>query len=163
MRKKHPQKDALLYRLVQPGAPSIATLSEETGISKPTLYAWLIQARKATFSESPSIGHGLMKKKPRKHRSPSEKLRLVFSSQALQGEALKAFCEESGVLLEELLSWRDQALAGLENSEAAGNVVSLSDHEALKKDLERKNAALAEASAIILLQKKTSDLFRREK
>jgi transposase len=104
-----------------------------------------------------------MKKKNRKHRSPSEKLRLVFSSQALQGEALKAFCDESGVLLEELLSWRDQALAGLENPEAAGNAVSLSDHEALKKDLERKNAALAEASAIILLQKKTSDLFRREK
>jgi transposase len=163
MRKKHPQKDALLFRLVQPGAPSIATLSEETGISKPTLYAWLIQARNATFSESPSIGLGLMKKKIRKHRSPSEKLRLVFSSQALQGEALKAFCEESGVLLEELLSWRDQALAGLEKPEDAGNMVSLSDHEALKKDLERKNAALAEASAIILLQKKTSDLFRREK
>ena len=69
MRKKHPQKDTLLYRLVQPGAPSVASLSEETGISKPTLYAWLIQARNATFSESSSIGLGLMKKKTRKHRN----------------------------------------------------------------------------------------------
>ena len=163
MRKKHPQKDALLYRLIQPGAPSVATLSEETGISKPTLYAWLAQARNSTLSKSPLPGLGLMKKKNRKQRSPSEKLRLVLASQTLQGEALTAFCDENGVHLDELLSWRDQALAGLEKPEAAGETVSLSEHEALKKDLDRKNAALAEASAILLLQKKTADRFSREK
>jgi transposase-like protein len=41
MRQSNPQREEILHRLRQPGAPSVAVIAEETGIPKATLYYWL--------------------------------------------------------------------------------------------------------------------------
>lgn len=102
-----------------------------------------------------------------KPRSPSNKLRLLADSIGLEGDALVTFCNNNGVTIEELLSWRDLALTGIELSERDGLGVTRKEHDKkvaeLEKELRRKNDALAEAAALIVLQKKISDLFNDEK
>lgn len=58
------------------------------------------------------------------------------------------------------------ALGAIDHTES-GTVISKKLHNNevsnLKSDISRKNEALAEASAILLLQKKTSEILRGEK
>ena len=57
MRKAHPRRDEVLHRLGQPGAPSVAVLAEEVGVTKVTIYGWLQGARKrALLAATESLG-----------------------------------------------------------------------------------------------------------
>lgn len=157
MRKKYHNRVELVRRLSQPGAPSIAVISEESGVPKATLYAWLASERRLGRMDSTSKG-GLLMAKRSKARSPSVKFALVADSRKLQGDALVAFCNEKGVTVEELLSWRDLALSGIEVADRDGLGSTRKEHDKKVTDLEaelrRKNDALAEAAALIILQKK---------
>jgi transposase-like protein len=102
-----------------------------------------------------------------KLRSPTVKLALLGASHGLQGDALKEFCNKKGVLVEELLSWRDLALSGIEMADRDGLGGTRKEHDQkvteLETELRRKNDALAEAAALLILQKKISGLLGRGK
>jgi len=167
MSNPHPNRPEIVHRLQQPDAPSVATMSEETGIPKGTLYYWLSRSTPAGTAPSTSHQGNPGMRKRGKPRSPSTKLRLVAESMALKGDALRTWCQEHGVTVDELLSWRDLALSGIEESTGAQSGVSRSELEThvgeLEKEIRRKNDALAEATALLVLQKKTKKLFSEEK
>lgn len=166
MRRKNHNRQEIVHRLSQPGSPSIAVMSEETGVPKATLYAWLSSERRLGRGDTPRKASLAMTKRS-KPRSPSVKFALLGESHGLQGDALKAFCDQKGVTVEELLSWRDLALSGIELAERDGLGVTRKEHEGemaeLKEDLRRKNEALAEAAALLVLQKKTLGLLGGKK
>jgi transposase len=165
MKKKYLNRQVILQRLNQPGSPSISVISEESGIPKATLYAWLSSDRRDS-KHSSSQGNLLMTKRS-KPRSPSIKFALLGECHGLQGAALQTFCEQKGVTVSELLSWRDLALSGIELADRDGLGVTRKEHDAemvsLKEDLRRKNDALAEAAALLILQKKTSEILGGQK
>jgi len=76
---------------------------------------------------------------------------------------LQMFCDQKGVTVDELLSWRDLALSGIELADRDGLGATRKEHDAemasLKEDLRRKNDALAETAALLILQKKTSEIL----
>lgn len=156
----------IVNRLSQPGAPSVRVLSEETGVPKAILYAWLAHDKKSRQTEFSNHEPLLMTKRS-KQRSPSTKLALLSQSFHLQGEALKEFCHKEGVTVPELTSWRDLALSGIElvDRRIFGNSHNESETEVseLKNELRRKNDALAEAAALLILQKKTSEILGKRK
>lgn len=166
MRQKYHNRVEVVHRLNQPGAPSIAVISEETGVPKATLYAWLASERRLSRTDPISKG-GLLMIKRSKARSPSTKFALVADSRKLQGDALVAFCNEKGVTVEELLSWRDLALSGIEVADRDGLGSTRKEHDKkvidLESELRRKNDALAEAAALLILQKKISGLLGGQK
>lgn len=102
-----------------------------------------------------------------KTRTPAQKLRLVAESMVLSGDALRTWCEREGITIDELLGWRDLALSGIEEASGASTGKSRGDLEAqlsqLEKEIRRKNDALAETTALLVLQKKTKELFGGEK
>jgi transposase len=162
MRKKHENREQILARLRQPGSPSVNVMAEETGIPAATLYAWVAREKHSRASVQSHAGAIGMNKRS-KHRTPSTKLRLIAESLPLEGDALLSYCTTHGVTVEELLSWRDLALSGIEVAERDGKGRTrkeLDDEfKRLEEDLRRKNEALAEAAALLVLQKKTSDLL----
>lgn len=84
------------------------------------------------------------------------KFSLVAKSEGMGIDELEKFCAENGVSFTELQSWRDLSLSAMENS-GDGNVMSVKQHEdevaKLKAELARKEKALAEAAALLILQK----------
>lgn len=165
MHKSQTAREEILARLRQPGAPSVASIAEEVGIPVSTIYWWISRERHSRHV-SYSAGTVSMTKRV-KRRTAETKLRLVGESLSLKGETLLSFCATNGVTLEELLSWRDVTLSGLEHVDRDGKGRTqqelCAELERLEKDVRRKNEALAEAAALLVLQKKTSDLLSGKK
>jgi hypothetical protein len=169
MRKKYNNRAEMIHRMNQPGSPSIRVLSEESGVPKATLYAWLYNDRRSRRQSSSEPKEPLAMTKRIKQRTPSVKLELLAASHQLHGADLEAFCHRNGVTVGELLSWRDLALSGIELADRDGQGLGASRKEQedemakLKSDLRRKNEALAEAAALLILQKKTLGILDGEK
>jgi transposase len=160
-RIKYQNREEIVARMRQPGAPSIGVLSEETGVPKATLYAWLRLSGGRSVTGAAEVIH-MVKSKGRK-RSPTQKLKLLAKSLELEGEALTRFCRDNDFLLSEAMAWRDQALSGLETADSPQGLVPREQVQDLEKELARKDKALAEISALLVLSKKVSRLFEEEK
>lgn len=143
-------RDSFLERIKKPGCPSVKTIAEEMGLPKATLYSWIAAERQRNRQ-------GVTMNKKTAKRSALNKFSLVAKSEGMGIDELEKFCAENGVSFTELQSWRDLSLSAMENS-GNGNVMSVKQHEdevaRLKAELARKEKALAEAAALLVLQKK---------
>ena len=96
-------------------------------------------------------------------RSPSEKLRLLNESSSLEGEELGAFLRKEGLYDSDLEEMRQAALAGLAPKPVKrGKSPEAKQIAKLERELRKKEKALAEAAALLVLQKKFQALMADE-
>lgn len=155
-------KRKLVQRMLMPNGPSANKLSQEVGLNQPTLSRWL---REATTLEpvTKRRKHPGPKKRPIEQkrpedRSPDEKLRLVLESSALPEAALGEFLRRHGLHEADLAAWRDAALTGLGGG-APSRTGEAKRVRELEKELRRKDKALAETAALLVLQKKVRAIW----
>ena len=88
----------------------------------------------------------------------------LHETHALSGEALHAWCRERGLFAHHLASWTAAFCAeGKGVVPGAREIRTLKDeNEQLKRALLRKDKALAEAAALLILQKKFQALWEEE-
>jgi transposase-like protein len=76
-------------------------------------------------------------------------------------QALSAYCRRNGIFTHHLKQWREDFESGTSSSPA--HVTELRDlkssHKNLQSELNRKEKALAEAAALLVLQKKFQALW----
>ena len=73
----------------------------------------------------------------------------------LEDEGLNAFCRAQGLFPHHLEAWQQDFINSTHKSARESSDKSLRDeNKQLKKDLQRKEKALAEAAALLVLQKK---------
>lgn len=95
--------------------------------------------------------------------SSSEQLQALNETHALSGEALQAWCRERGLFAHHLSSWKTAFCAPAKALADTGPWRSLKDeNEQLKRELLRKEKALSEAAALLMLQKKFRALWEDE-
>ena len=155
-------KRKMVQRMSGPHARSATSLARETGVAQATLSRWLIQARTI----------GLVSKDDReppktdplqKERSPEEKMRLVLEAARLTGDELGAFLRREGLHEADLDEWRDAMISGLKPPPSKhARSQEVRRVKQLEKELRRKDKALAEAAALLVLQKKVQDLWGDE-
>lgn len=105
----------------------------------------------------------LMTKRPQ-DRSLSERFQLILDSQGKEGETLHAWCREQGIFPHHLHAWRKAFETGTSEtavSRAEWRELQVS-HQALQRELKRKEKALAEAAALLVLQKKYQALWEEK-
>lgn len=152
-------KAKMVQRLSAPNAMSAIRLSKEVGVSQSQLSRWLAVARtvKPMTKERPS---DRVVQASGNARSAAEKVRIVMAAAALGPDELGAFLRREGVHEAELEQWRAAVLEGgqtaLEGGAArpasrGGEAKRIKD---LERELRRKDKALAEAAALLVLQKK---------
>jgi len=95
-------------------------------------------------------------------RSAEEKLRLVLQASQLDEEQLGAFLRREGIHEDHLRQWREAALGGLSSGGQALEERARVRIRGLEKELRRKDKALAEAGALLVLQKKVRALWGEE-
>ena len=154
----------MVARLLAPDAVSAPSLAKETGISQATLSRWLKAAatidsmtrkRKRRGGTGPVEASG-EPAPPARRRSGADKLDLVARAAGLEGEELGAFLRSEGVHLAELEQWRKLA------AEALGGTKRLAPSKELRRmkaELARKEKALAETAALIVLKKKVEAIW----
>ena len=73
-----------------------------------------------------------------------------------------AWCREQGLYVAELDAWKRDAIAGLGEPRAASAVEARQDRRrvwVLERELHRKDTALADTAALLVLSKKLSAVF----
>jgi transposase len=154
-------KSKMVQRMVGPAAISANRLAREVGVGQPTLSKWLRQAE----GRIGSVKFDAPPPSPRSPRrpedwSPEERLGAVLEASRLSDEELGAFLRREGISEEVLGEWKAAALEALgPQRKSTGDARRVRE---LEKQLRRKDKALAEAAALLVLQKKLRNLLGDE-
>lgn len=147
-------KESVLKRMMPPESRSVAALSRETGITEATLYHWRKLAKRAG-AVMPDGG-----RRKADEWDSHAKFAVVLETASLSEEALAEYCRSKGLYVEQVREWRaacEQANARREVETAADKQQQKSDRRRIKeleRELNRKERALAEAAALLVLAKK---------
>ena len=159
-------KALMVKKMADPDGPGPKGIANEAGVSRSTLYRWASQIDTVDFVEQPeppSFAKSMEKmtkvKRPQDW-SPDEKLAAVLEAMTLSEEDLGAYLRSRGLHEAHLQQWHDQMLCGLEP--LPGTRANQKRIKALEKELQRKDKALAEAAALLVLKKKAQDLWEDE-
>ena len=158
-------KSQMIRRMASPDGVTATELAQEVGIHQTTLSRWLRDAATVKgLAIAPSAEGSETPMKPRRPRdwTPEEKLQAVIEAQSLPDEELGAFLRRKGLHEAQLQEWRAIILEGLKSRPARPSskpTVSGRRIRELEKELERKEKALAEAAALLVLQKKVQALW----
>lgn len=152
-------KAKMVRRLVGPGAVSATALAAEVGLPQPTLSRWLRAAGSNVVFVTKEKTPAPSTSKPRRAEDwpPEERLRVVLEASTLPEARLGEFLRREGLHETTLREWRAAALEALGPSK-----VSRADSRRvreLERELRRKDKALAEAAALLVLQKKARAIW----
>lgn len=150
------QKTSLIERMLPPQNTRVPQLSKETGIPKDTRYGWRRQALQARGLSPTPPGDG-------ERWSAKEKFAIVVETAALNEAERGEYCRKRGLYPEQLQAWR-QACEQANAAQAA--LRPKNDAQAdkrriqeLERELRRKDKALAEAAALLVLRKKAAAIW----
>lgn len=154
----------MIERLSGPHALSATQLAGETGVSQSTLSKWL----KAAGTVGPKMARRDNQKAPPTPSkrpgdlSAEEKLALVLEAATVPTDELGAFLRRKGVHEAQLAEWRATATAALRPpSKRDRKTASIEARRVrdLERELARKEKALAEAAALLVLKKKAQAIW----
>ena len=147
-------KDKAVARLLPPESAPIETVARELSISVTTLERWRAEALS----------------RPARERAwtAAARFEAVLTTAALDEATRSAWCREHGVYPQELAQWREaarQALAEPEEARASPQQTKQDRRriKELERELRRKDKALAEAAALLVLRKNLAAIFNRDK
>lgn len=144
-------KDSIISKMMPPMGKSPAELHQETGVPYQTLWNWkkksLLGGKVLTGSSSCSSNW-----------DDEAKLAVIIETALLNTAERNRYCREKGLYPHQIEQWRAAAVAGqsksLSQTEREEFKALKSQNQRLKKELDRKEKALAEAAALMVLQKK---------
>jgi transposase-like protein len=142
-----PYKNKMVERMTGNSPESARKVARDTGISQETLSRWLRDARNLPIVATP-------KRTSQKTWTIDEKVRVLGAASKLSGAELTALLEREGLLLAEVEQWR---LALGDDVKAA--TATTKRIRTLERELARKEKALAEVAALLVLKKKADQIW----
>lgn len=169
---KMPYSEAYKRRMVQklsgPEAKSAHALSKEEGVSQATLSQWLRNAgslggmKKKNHHKEPEDKTQTRSRRPQDW-SLSEKLKVLVEMESIPSEERGAYLRRKGLHEKLLNQWRQVVQEALEaprpkqkNSQEKKRI------RELERELRRKEKALAETAALLVLKKKAQAIWGDE-
>lgn len=155
------RKQSILNKMSGPDRKTIRDLAKEEGISEATLYNWRKEAR--------SLGRLL----PDHDDSPEgwsslDKFNAVLETAPLSEAQLSEYCRKNGLYPEQIHQWREACKRANDYAASARSHQERTQRQErarmrkLEKDLQRKEKALAEAAALLILRKKAEAIWGEE-
>jgi transposase len=145
-------KDRAVARLLPPESASPDVVARDVGVSADTLERWRAQALARPAAE--------------RVWTAAARLEAVIATAALDESARSAWCREHGVYPQQLQQWRESATQALAQPEEARASPQQTKHDRrrikeLERELRRKDRALAETAALLVLSKKVEAIFHK--
>ncbi|MFO8173891.1 MAG: IS3 family transposase [Longimicrobiales bacterium] len=155
-------KAQMVQKLTRPEGPSATELSKEVGVHQSTLSRWVRQARSVpeAWTETLSIPDEPRRTMPARRPQDwtgEEKYAVVMEAASVADEDLGAWLREKGLHEANLKQWRQEMITGLAKPKARSSSKPSAETRRireLERELARKEKALAEAAALLILKKK---------
>jgi transposase len=142
----------MVARLLPPESAAVEVVSREAGISVGTLERW----RSEALSKGQKSGGW----------TAAARFEAILATAAMSEEEKAAWCRQQGLFPSELVEWRDAATGALQAPvQRAGETLSAAERRRIKeleRELRRKDKALAEAAALLVLSKKLDAIFHKD-
>lgn len=152
------RKAAVLKRMLPPNNLAVRRLSQEEGISEATLHKWRGQARnKGQLLPNADAGT--------EGWASRDKFAAVLETAAMNDADLAEYCRKRGLFSEQIKTWRvacEQANDWDRNSTARMSQATREEKKRIKvleRELARKDRALAETAALLVLRKKAAAIW----
>jgi len=152
------RKSAVLKRMLPPNNTAIRQLSQEEGISEATLHKWRAEARgKGQLLPDADAGP--------EGWSSRDKFAAVLETAALNEADLAEYCRKRGLYSAQITAWRSacEQANDWDRASTARLGRATKDEKKRVKDLEReltrKDRALAETAALLVLRKKAAAIW----
>ena len=152
------RKSAVLKRMLPPNNVAIRQLSKEEGIGESTLFSWRAEARsKGQLLPDADAGPAGW--------SSRDKFAAVLETAALNEADLGEYCRKRGLFPAQIAAWREacEQANDWDRASSARLGRATKDEKKRVKDLERelarKDRALAETAALLVLRKKASAIW----
>jgi len=158
MKYSQERKEAVLQKLLPPHNRSIRELSVEEGASEPTLYQWRAEARR----QGALLPDG---DQPPEGGTSRDKFAAVVEKAALNEAELGSYCRQRGLYPEQLQACRlacEQANDWDRAQQRQLKASRESDQQRvreLERELRRKEKAVAEGAALLVLGKKAAAIW----
>ncbi len=152
------RKQAVLRKMMPPVNTPVPQLVTETGISDCTLYTWRKEARLRGMVVP---GDG----KNAEEWSSENKFAVVLETASLNQAELAEYCRKKGLYVDQVSAWKQICMqanaAGEEKSKEFKRLSAREEKQiqSLKKELRRKDKALAETAALLVLRKKADAIW----
>ena len=142
-----------MARLLPPESATVESVAREIGVGVSTLERW----RSAALS------------RPARERAwtAAARFEAVLTTATLDEAGKSTWCREHGVYPQELAQWRQAATQALAEPEERGPSPQQTKQDRrrikeLERELRRKDKALAETAALLVLSKKVAAIFNRD-
>ena len=151
-------KYSIMTKMMPPQNQSVSEIARETGLSEGTLHQWRKQAR----AKGLAVPGG---EQEVERWSTQDKFLIVMETALLSEVELAEYCRSKGLYVEQVVAWRDacmQANGGVAQQAARLQKDLRQKDKELRKmaqELRRKEAALAETAALLVLRKKANAIW----
>jgi len=151
-------KNSIIAKMLPPNSRQVNNIHKESGIPLGTLKKWKSDAMKKGFS-APAGG------RKSEQWSTQDKFLIVVETATMNETELAEYCRKKGLYVEQVKTWQDNCL------QANGGIakeLKLARHrekdkenemKTLQKELQRKESALAETAALLVLRKKADAIW----
>ena len=148
-----------LIKVYSRGGRTIKSVAEELNVNCYTVKNWMKRKSKQVGKS----GALTIKERRPKDWTAEAQLMALHETHGLEGEELHVWCRENGLFAHHLTSWRTAFCADGKATHGTREMRVLKDeNDQLKRELVRKEKALAEAAALLILQKKFRALWEDE-
>lgn len=136
------------------GRRPVIDVTTELGIAPTMIYEWVNKLCDEDLQLRPHL------------RSPDsisaqERLKLVLEYEVLSESERGEYLRRQGITSETILQWKQSMAASLGDQQASESDLRI-ENKRLVKELARKDKALVEAAALLLLQKKVREFYGSE-
>jgi len=146
-----------VVKLLSRGQRTVREVALDLNVSYHTAKNWMKRGSSAT------VAVGSTKEKRPQDWTAQEQLLALHETHGLSGEAIQAWCRERGLFAHHLTGWKTAFCSGVKADSGTRELRGLKDeNDQLKRELVRKEKALAEAAALLILQKKFRALWEDE-
>jgi len=155
---KYPEEfiEQALIKVHSRGDRTLRQVAEELGVNFYTIQRWL-KVRKIVRTDVAG-----REKRPDEWQR-EEQLKALLETHGLNEEQVSAWCRERGLFPHHLEQWKAAfCAAGSAPAKPLSDKALAKENAKLKKELHRKDKALAEAAALLVLQKKFQALWADE-
>lgn len=150
-------KRSIVKKILSNSNSSLRQASKENSLPISTVHGWLKR-----YGDNQDNTKDLTKKYPNDW-TLEERFNILVETAGLSAEECGIYCRQKGIYQYQLTEWHEifmKTAIDSKNKEELAELKTLrAENKALKKELRRKDSALAETSALLILKKKADYLW----